>query len=172
MSKIVYQYEDEGARLYRPGVLQSRVVDVPGSIIGDDLRYEPKDADLNGDFSPTEVIKTELSIGSGMGSDEDSTHTMKLTQQNQDPRYKQTPGTTFMSHMQTFVAGLNGTLTGDAEQNVMQYQDSTTVTAVADGGFIFVNWTDSHMVEVSTGAAIVIGDVIASETYTANFIAL
>ncbi|MGG1513762.1 S-layer homology domain-containing protein, partial [Paenibacillus oryzisoli] len=42
----------------------------------------------------------------------------------------------------TYTAGANGTLTGTTPQSVNHGSDGTTVTAVADAGYHFVDWND------------------------------
>lgn len=46
---------------------------------------------------------------------------------------------------------------------------SSTVNALADTGFVFINWTDSTGLNISNSAELIIRNVTASQTYTANF---
>lgn len=66
----------------------------------------------------------------------------------------------------TYTAGANGTLTGDAEQEVEEGEDGTPVTAVPNTGYDFLDWSDDVMDATRT-------DLNASDDIdvTANFIA-
>lgn len=66
----------------------------------------------------------------------------------------------------TYVAGEGGTITGNAAQRVVEGSYSSTVTAVADRGYVFAGWSDG----VSTSKR---NDLALSEiNVTANFIKL
>jgi uncharacterized repeat protein (TIGR02543 family) len=69
----------------------------------------------------------------------------------------------------TFVAGLHGSISGTTKQTV-NYGDSTTsVTAVPNTGYNFVNWTDTNSNVVSSSATLMLTNVMASQRITANF---
>ncbi|MSN25526.1 MAG: multicopper oxidase domain-containing protein [Geobacter sp.] len=68
----------------------------------------------------------------------------------------------------TFTAGVNGTLSGPAAQTVNYAANATTVTAVANPGFIFVNWIEGATV-AGTLPALTISNVTANHAYTAIF---
>lgn len=75
---------------------------------------------------------------------------------------------TLCMHTVTFVAGSGGTLSGETTQLVDYGSSCSAVTAVADVGFHFVDWTGSVS---STDNPLVIGNVTADMTVTANFAA-
>jgi CSLREA domain-containing protein len=64
----------------------------------------------------------------------------------------------------TYAAGANGSITGDSPQTVNSGADGTEVTAVADPGYHFVNWSDGVLTASRTDIA-VSGDI----SVTANF---
>ena len=68
------------------------------------------------------------------------------------------------SHTLTYTAGPNGSITGDSPQTVAYGADGAQVTAVADSGYLFVNWSDSSTANPRTDLA-----VTADIAVTANF---
>jgi FtsP/CotA-like multicopper oxidase with cupredoxin domain len=72
------------------------------------------------------------------------------------------------SYLVRFQNGGNGTLNGTLTQNVIYQHDATTVTALPNTGFHFVNWTEGTTV-VGTAPGLTISGVLANHTYTANF---
>ncbi len=64
----------------------------------------------------------------------------------------------------TYTAGANGTLTGTTPQTIDHGSDGTTVTAVPDSGFHFVDWSDSSTANPRTDT-----NVQADLNVTANF---
>lgn len=64
----------------------------------------------------------------------------------------------------TYLAGANGTLTGSTTQAVEQGANGTAVTAVANSGYHFVNWSDASTDNPRTDT-----NVQADNSYTANF---
>jgi hypothetical protein len=66
----------------------------------------------------------------------------------------------------TYSAGSNGTLTGSTTQAVDQNTDGTSVTAVANSGFHFVDWSDASTANPRTDT-----NVQGNITVTANFAA-
>lgn len=64
----------------------------------------------------------------------------------------------------TYTAGDNGTLTGDTSQTVEYDADGTSVTAVADPGYIFTGWSDGSTDNPRTDY-----EVTANIDVTANF---
>jgi len=68
----------------------------------------------------------------------------------------------------TFLAGTGGSLTGSTSQTVTSGGSTTAVTAVANTGFAFTNWTGST---TSTLAALTLTNVTSNMTITANFTA-
>jgi alpha-tubulin suppressor-like RCC1 family protein len=48
-----------------------------------------------------------------------------------------------LTHALTYTAGPNGSISGDATQDVSDGDDGTAVTAVPDSGYHFVSWSDS-----------------------------
>ena len=68
----------------------------------------------------------------------------------------------------TFLAGTGGSLTGSTSQTVTSGGSTTAVTAVANTGFAFTNWTGST---TNTLAALTLTNVTSNMTITANFTA-
>jgi hypothetical protein len=64
----------------------------------------------------------------------------------------------------TYTAGANGSITGDLSQTVNSGDSGTEVTAVADTGYHFVNWSDGILTASRTDT-----NVIANVSVTANF---
>jgi len=69
----------------------------------------------------------------------------------------------------TFHAGSHGTLTGTATQTVVSGGTTTPITAVANPGYHFVNWTGTGGFSTSTSNPLVIAHVTADMTVSANF---
>lgn len=70
----------------------------------------------------------------------------------------------------SFAAGANGTISGTSPQIVPWDGNTATVTATADSGYQFVDWTDNG-VFVSNSPALSVSNVTADMTITANFTA-
>jgi len=68
------------------------------------------------------------------------------------------------AHTLTYYAGLNGSISGPTPQSVNHGASGTAVTAVADPGYHFVNWSDSSTVNPRTDT-----NVTANITVTATF---
>lgn len=66
----------------------------------------------------------------------------------------------------TYVAGTGGSLTGSSTQTVNYHANGTSVTAVANTGYYFVNWSDASVTNPRIDY-----NVSTSSTYTANFAA-
>ncbi len=64
----------------------------------------------------------------------------------------------------TYTAGANGSITGTSPQTVNHGGDGTAVTAVADAGYHFVDWSDASTVNPRTDM-----NVTSDITVTANF---
>ena len=64
----------------------------------------------------------------------------------------------------TYTAGPNGSITGDTPQTVAQGDDGTAVTAIADSGYQFVNWSDGSTDNPRTDT-----NVTGNISVTANF---
>jgi FtsP/CotA-like multicopper oxidase with cupredoxin domain len=69
-----------------------------------------------------------------------------------------------------YVAGAGGILTGTTPQTINYFANATTVTATANVGYLFVNWTDENGVVVSVTPDLTVLGVTAAHTYTANFV--
>ena len=69
-----------------------------------------------------------------------------------------------------FMAATGGSVTGTTPQTLNYLANATTVTAVANAGYRFFNWTDSIGNVVGTAADLTINNVTVANTYTANFI--
>ena len=72
------------------------------------------------------------------------------------------------THTVTFVAGAHGSLAGTTSQTVDYGADCTAVTATADDGYHFVNWTGTGG-GASTDNPLTIASVTQDLTITANF---
>jgi hypothetical protein len=64
----------------------------------------------------------------------------------------------------TYTAGANGTITGTSPQTVNHNGSGTAVTAVANAGYHFVNWSDGSTANPRTDSV-----VTGNKTVTANF---
>lgn len=74
------------------------------------------------------------------------------------------------TYLLNFVAGAGGSITGTTPQTINHAANATTVTAVPNAGYQFVNWTDSIGTVVSTVADLTLTNVTVANNYTANFI--
>ncbi len=72
-----------------------------------------------------------------------------------------------LSYTLSYSAGVNGSLTGTALQVVESGADGTPVTAVADTGYVFSDWSDGLVTNPRTDLA-----VLVDMSVTANFIAV
>ncbi len=73
------------------------------------------------------------------------------------------------TRMVTFTAGANGSISGISPQSVTWNGDATSVTATANSGYHFVNWTDSLSSFVSTTATLSLTSITADMNLTASF---
>ena len=69
----------------------------------------------------------------------------------------------------SFSAGTDGTITGATPQTVANGGSSTTVTAVPNAGYQFVNWTGTGGFATTTANPLTVSNVTADMTITANF---
>ncbi len=69
-----------------------------------------------------------------------------------------------MTYTLTYTAGANGTITGTSPQTVVSGGSGTAVTAVANSGYHFVNWSDGVTTASRTDT-----NVTADKSVTANF---
>ena len=67
----------------------------------------------------------------------------------------------------TYLAGANGTISGVATQTVAYAGNGSAVTAVADSGYVFTNWSDGVTANPRTDTG-----VTNDLTVTANFVAV
>lgn len=74
------------------------------------------------------------------------------------------------TYLLNFTAGVGGSVVGSTPQTIDSFANATTVVAVADAGYRFVNWTDSIGNVVGSAADLTINSVTVANTYTANFI--
>lgn len=65
----------------------------------------------------------------------------------------------------TYAAGPGGSISGETNQRVTPGADGTAVTAVADDGFTFVNWSDGSTLNPRVETS-----VVSDITVTANFV--
>jgi hypothetical protein len=68
------------------------------------------------------------------------------------------------SYTLTYTAGANGTISGETPQSVDYNASGNEVTAVADAGYHFVNWSDNSTTNPRTDT-----NVTADASITANF---
>lgn len=71
-------------------------------------------------------------------------------------------------HSLEFVAGANGSLSGETAQTVAEFNSATAVTALAEANYNFLNWTRDGDV-YSTANPLVVGVVTEGMVLTANF---
>lgn len=64
----------------------------------------------------------------------------------------------------TYLASAGGTISGSATQTVTDGGDGSTVTAVSNSGYQFVNWSDGSTSRIRTDM-----NITSDHTYTANF---
>ncbi len=75
-----------------------------------------------------------------------------------------------------YVAGSNGSITGSTNQSIVPGQNGTSVTAVPNEGYHFVQWNDGNTSATRTDGSSLIGDAsytatFAINTYTVTFVA-
>lgn len=68
-----------------------------------------------------------------------------------------------------FAAGTGGIVVGTTPQTVLYGGDCTLVSAAANHGYIFVNWTDELAAVASSSADFTATNITANKTFTANF---
>lgn len=73
------------------------------------------------------------------------------------------------SYALSFVSGGNGTITGTTPQTVDFGASASAVTATANGGYYFVNWTGTGGFATTTANPLTVGNVGAAQTITAHF---
>ncbi len=71
----------------------------------------------------------------------------------------------------TFLAGPNGSISGTSPQNINYGSNCTSVTAVPNAGYNFVNWTGTNGFSLTTANPLTVTGVTTSQTITANFTA-
>ena len=76
-----------------------------------------------------------------------------------------------LTHTVTFLAGSNGSLTGNVVQTVAHGAACTAVTAVPAGGYALLNWTGTGGFATTAANPLTVGNVTADMTVTANFAA-
>ncbi len=69
----------------------------------------------------------------------------------------------------TFQAGTGGTIAPATSQTVASGGSTTAVTATANSGYAFINWTNQSGSVVSTSATLPAQTITSSMTFTANF---
>ncbi len=73
-----------------------------------------------------------------------------------------------LAYTLNFAAGSNGTVSGALSQTVNYGASTSTVTAAAASGYHFLNWSGTAGFS-STANPLIVGNVAASQTITANF---
>ena len=71
----------------------------------------------------------------------------------------------------TFAAGPNGTLSGSTIQTIPHGSSSTQVTATADTGYHFVNWTGDNGFATTTDNPLTVSNVTSTHAISAHFAA-
>ncbi|MGJ8653633.1 MAG: carbohydrate-binding protein [Opitutaceae bacterium] len=71
------------------------------------------------------------------------------------------------SYTLTYTAGVNGSISGTSPQTVAQGGNGTAVTAVADTGYSFVNWSDGSTANPRTDTNVT-SDVTVTATFAIN----
>ena len=71
----------------------------------------------------------------------------------------------------TFLAGPNGSISGTSPQNINYGSNCTSVIAVPNAGYNFVNWTGTNGFSLTTANPLTVTGVTTSQTITANFTA-
>ena len=74
------------------------------------------------------------------------------------------------SYTLTYSAGLNGTLAGITMQSVNYSGSATAVSALPAAGYHFANWTGTGGFGTSTANPLIVANVTATESITANFV--
>jgi len=78
---------------------------------------------------------------------------------------------TIQTHTVSFAAAANGTITGTASQGIDHGGSTTSVTATANSGYTFSNWTGTGGFATTTSNPLTLSNVTAAMTITANFTA-
>lgn len=73
------------------------------------------------------------------------------------------------SYNVTFAAGINGTITGAANQSVDHGGSTAAVSAVGATGYHLLNWTGNNGFAATTQNPLTVSNVTASQAITANF---
>ncbi len=68
----------------------------------------------------------------------------------------------------TYTAGLHGSITGEASQTVEHGADGTSVTAVADEGYHFVQWSDGSTADLRTDTNVT-GNISVTAIFTITY---
>ncbi|WP_306599656.1 putative Ig domain-containing protein [Geothrix sp. 21YS21S-2] len=68
-----------------------------------------------------------------------------------------------------FAAGSNGSLTGSTSQAIASGGSASAVTAVPAAGYAFLNWTGTGGFATTSANPLILGNVTANMTVTANF---
>ena len=74
------------------------------------------------------------------------------------------PASGLPTYILTYAPGANGTLTGLAEQHIIQGRNATEIIAVPDTGYHFTTWNDGLTNPTRTDT-----NITSNQTYTANF---
>jgi subtilase family serine protease len=74
------------------------------------------------------------------------------------------------SYTLTFSAGLNGSLAGSTMQSVNYSDSASAVSALPAAGYHFANWTGTGGFVASTANPLLVANVTATESITANFV--
>lgn len=120
-----------------------------GSLTGStpNLTYTP----TTGYVGPDSFI---FSVSDGVNSSTPTTVGINVTQVTQNV---------------SFTAGNNGTVTGTSPQTINWNSDASTVSANANTGYHFVNWTGTNGFTTKTANPLTITNVTADMDITANF---
>jgi uncharacterized repeat protein (TIGR02543 family) len=132
-----------------------------GSITGDLVQVVPE----GGDYTPVTAVPNQGYefigwSGDYTGIENPLTITNVTSDMTITAEFKQ------RAYAITFVAGPNGSISGDTEHVVAEGNNCAPVTAVPDSGYVFTQWTGDYM---GTENPLAIANILANMTITANF---
>ena len=124
------------------------------SFDGDDTVYISR---VNFGSTPSDLITVDLATGTitSLGDNPDMQYIEAIA-------FLLTPSA--VTHTLTYTAGAHGSITGTTSQTVNDGNSGSAVTAVADAGYHFLNWSDASTTNPRTDTNVT-GDI----TVTANF---
>ncbi|MCX7048805.1 MAG: InlB B-repeat-containing protein [Candidatus Sumerlaeota bacterium] len=106
-------------------------------------------------YEPEETVVIALSLPQGAALAEPSLHTLTIVDNDPPP---------IITYTLTYNTGANGSISGATSQTVIQGASGTTVTAVPNTGYHFIQWSDGVLTASRADA-----NVTTNITVTANF---